>query len=480
MSGNPDLLALFRREASTLFNLHHEAIVRYFVFSVDPALQRAYLAMEFVDGPSLAKRVAERPLSVEEARILIRRIGPALDAAHRLGVIHRDISSDNFILPDGDVRKAKLIDFGIARSQRPGEATIIGDGFAGKYNYVAPEQLGLYGGEVTAKSDIYSFGLVLAEALRGRPLDMSGTQAEIIDKRRKSPDLSDAPREFRPLLQSMLKPNPADRPASMAEVVAAMGPAASSGSGRRRRGSAAAWVALAIILASLGAVGYVFRDDIRDFIAQLWPAVAPTPDANAGSDAEFLRRRRRQAPTPTTETPTLTPTPSPSETGAATPTPSPTPTKGQILNDLLRELPPRAPQTLIALPPATVGRPYRAITPAFTDPGKMGLTLTAEGLPEGLRFVDRGDGSGELMGSPTRAGSTTFVIVARNANGRTARMSATLTVAEAAAASDATPTPTQVPRPTPVPTLTPTPRRRRRRRSPRPTASPTLAPTPKS
>ena len=112
---------MFRREASTLFNLHHEAIVRYFVFSVDPALQRAYLAMEFVDGPSLAKRVAERPLSVEEARILVNRIGAALDAAHRLGVIHRDISSDNLILPDGDVRKAKLIDFGIARSQRPGE-----------------------------------------------------------------------------------------------------------------------------------------------------------------------------------------------------------------------------------------------------------------------------------------------------------------------------------------------------------------------
>ena len=291
MSGNPDLLALFRREASTLFNLHHEAIVRYFVFSVDPALQRAYLAMEFVDGPSLAKRVAERPLSVEEARILIRRIGPSLDAAHRLGVIHRDISSDNFILPDGDVRKAKLIDFGIARSQRPGEATIIGDGFAGKYNYVAPEQLGLYGGEVTAKSDIYSFGLVLAEALRGRPLDMSGTQAQIIDKRRKSPDLSDAPREFRPLLQSMLKPNPAERPASMAEVVAAMGPGGSSGSGRRRGGSAAAWVALAIILASLGAVGYVFRDDLKAFITQHWPAVAP-PLAPAPTAILRLRRSR--------------------------------------------------------------------------------------------------------------------------------------------------------------------------------------------
>ena len=187
MSRNPEAFALFRREASTLHNLQHEAIVRYFVFSVDPELQRAYLAMEFVDGPSLTKRLAAGPLTLAEARILRSRIGGALEAAHRFGVIHRDISSDNVILPGGDVRKAKIIDFGIARVARPGEGTIIGDGFAGKYNYVSPEQLGLAGGEVTAKSDIYSFGLVLAEALRGRPIDMSGTQVEIIEKRRSSP-----------------------------------------------------------------------------------------------------------------------------------------------------------------------------------------------------------------------------------------------------------------------------------------------------
>ncbi len=101
-----------------------------------------------------------------------RRLAGALDAAHRAGVIHRDISSDNVILPDDNPQKAKIIDFGIARSQRTGEGTIIGDGFAGKYNYVSPEQLGLAGGEVTAKSDIYSLGLVLAEALRGRPINI--------------------------------------------------------------------------------------------------------------------------------------------------------------------------------------------------------------------------------------------------------------------------------------------------------------------
>ena len=187
LSNNPDVFDLFRREASILHTLQHEAIVRYFVFSVDPDLRRAYLAMEFVDGPSLTTRLASGPLPLADVKILQKRIGSALDTAHRLGVVHRDISSDNVILPDNDVRSAKIIDFGIARSHRPGEGTIIGDGFAGKYNYVSPEQLGLAGGDVTLKSDIYSFGLVLVEALRGRPIDMSGSQAEVMKNVASSP-----------------------------------------------------------------------------------------------------------------------------------------------------------------------------------------------------------------------------------------------------------------------------------------------------
>src|ERR1700761_1143439 len=68
LSSNPDAFAMFLREASTLHNLSHEAIVRYFVFSVDPDLQRAYLAMEFVDGPSLTKRLSQGPLPLEDVR----------------------------------------------------------------------------------------------------------------------------------------------------------------------------------------------------------------------------------------------------------------------------------------------------------------------------------------------------------------------------------------------------------------------------
>src|SRR5690606_18144886 len=104
------------------------------------------------------------------------------------------------------------------RSSILGEGTVIGSGFAGKYNYVSPEQLGLYGGEVSGRSDMYSFALVLAQALTGRAIDMGGSQVDIIDKRRRLPDLSGVDARIRPLLARMLAPDPKDRPADMAEV----------------------------------------------------------------------------------------------------------------------------------------------------------------------------------------------------------------------------------------------------------------------
>jgi serine/threonine-protein kinase len=212
------ILQLFRKEARILNHLSHDAIVRYYVFSIDAELGRPYLAMEFVDGPSLGGRIAEGPLPVDEVIYLLRRLADGLQRAHEAGVIHRDISPDNVILPEGRVERAKIIDFGIARSALTGSATILGGSFAGKYNFVSPEQLGLFGGEITPKSDIYSLGLVLAAALRGRPIDMRGSQVEVIEKRRAVPSLDGIDPKLEPLLRAMLQPDPADRPASMAEV----------------------------------------------------------------------------------------------------------------------------------------------------------------------------------------------------------------------------------------------------------------------
>jgi serine/threonine-protein kinase len=462
MSRNPDALALFRREASTLHNLQHDAIVRYFVFSVDPGLERAYLAMEFVDGPSLTKRLVSGPLPLAEVRILQERIGGALDAAHRLGVIHRDMSSDNVILPGGDVRRAKVIDFGIARLQQASEGTIIGDGFAGKYNYVSPEQLGLAGGDVTFKSDIYSFGLVLAEALRGRPIDMSGSQADVIEKRRVVPDLSDIDPHMRPLIQAMLQPLPANRPASMAAVAAwgAMRRPArggdETGPGRAVSGGRAAAIAGAlIVIASLGTTAYVFRDDVAQWMRPSATTLAPTPSPNLAAPPPLaspssaslppLASPTASAATPLASAPTLAPSSAPS---ASAPTPAHVPTS----EDLVDALPPRAPQSVVALAPATVGKPYRADLPAFADPGGKGLRLKADSPPEGLSFKDVGGGRGEIEGSPSRAGQASVLVIAANHNGQTAQMTAVIEVAAPPSASEpaATPTPTLAPSPPPV------------------------------
>lgn len=216
------ILSLFRKEASILNGLSHDAIVRYHVFTIDPGIGRPYLAMEFVNGDSLFDVMSRGPMAAADVRRLGHRLASGLSAAHEAGTVHRDLSPDNIILPGGKVERAKIIDFGIARSAAGGGETLIGGKFAGKYNYVSPEQLGLFGGEVSERSDIYSLGLVLAAALRGKALDMSGSQLEILEKRRSVPDLSDIDEGFRPTIEAMLQPDPFDRPASMADIADAM------------------------------------------------------------------------------------------------------------------------------------------------------------------------------------------------------------------------------------------------------------------
>jgi len=220
LADNAMALDLFRKEARALHFIHHEAIVRYYLFGHDPGTGRHYLAMEFVDGMPLSDMLQQGPFGLPAVLVLQERLAAGLYAVHQHGIIHRDLSPDNVLIPGRDLAKAKIIDFGIARSTRSGDGTIIGSAFAGKYNYVSPEQLGLYGGDVTARSDIYSLGLVLAACLLGRPLDMGGTQFEVLEKRRIVPDLTAIDRRVRPLLEKMLQPNPADRPESMAAVAA--------------------------------------------------------------------------------------------------------------------------------------------------------------------------------------------------------------------------------------------------------------------
>ena len=220
LAADPNVIAMFRKEARTLTRLQHEALVQYRVLAQEPQLGVLYIVTEYVDGRNLADVLGTIQATPPQLAGLLRRLASGLRVAHALGAIHRDMSPDNVLLEDGAIEKAKIIDFGIAKDLDPGSATIIGDGFAGKLNYVAPEQLGDFGREVGAWSDVYSLALVVLAVAGGRNVSMGGSLVDAVDKRRAGPDLSAAPAELRPVLDKMLKPNPIDRLRSMDAVIA--------------------------------------------------------------------------------------------------------------------------------------------------------------------------------------------------------------------------------------------------------------------
>lgn len=218
LANDESVLDLFRREARVLVQLRDEAIVRYHNFVLDQGLDRYCLIMEFVDGQHLGKRLNEdAPLPEADITALMRRIGAGLHHAHASGVTHRDLSPDNVILRGDRIHEAVLIDFGIARS------TELGDGlagrFAGKFKYIAPEQLGHAGGEIGPRTDVYGMALLVAAVARGRALDMGDSVVSASAARQAIPDLGGISHRLFPLLQHMLEPDPAKRPRDMGAVL---------------------------------------------------------------------------------------------------------------------------------------------------------------------------------------------------------------------------------------------------------------------
>lgn len=206
---------LFKREARTLRQLTDEVIVRYYNYVHDQSLDRYFLVMEFVEGVPLSDHLeGQGKLPVPAVFKLLRRLSRGLSNAHERGVVHRDLSPDNVMLPGDDVDRARLIDFGIAKSNVVQEGTMHGQ-FAGKFKFVAPEQLGHYGGEVGPHTDMYGLGLLTAAAAIGEPLNMGGSIVEAVQSRQRVPDLSAVPEVLRPILCHMLEPDPARRPKSM-------------------------------------------------------------------------------------------------------------------------------------------------------------------------------------------------------------------------------------------------------------------------
>ncbi|GIH07673.1 hypothetical protein Rhe02_57400 [Rhizocola hellebori] len=163
LPNDPSFVDRFRAEARTMATISHPGVVEVYDFGDDPAAG-VYLVMKYIDGESLAHTLARTGrLSAEVTMRLVAQAAEALHAAHENGVTHRDVKPGNLLLrPDGS---ALLTDFGIARWA---EATGHGatGSLAGTTGYIAPERA--IGRPATARSDIYSLGVVAYRCLAGR------------------------------------------------------------------------------------------------------------------------------------------------------------------------------------------------------------------------------------------------------------------------------------------------------------------------
>jgi class 3 adenylate cyclase len=254
LANDPKVVQLLLDEARELSRIRHDAVVNYEgLFRDEQGLR--YLVTEYVEGPSLTTVLAARRLEPAEVLRLRDRLADGLAAVHARGIVHRDICPDNIILPSGDVGRAKLIDFGFATTGEKGDSTLIGVNLAARHAFASPEQLGLWGGRVDSRSDIYSLGLVLAAAALGfgRALDMGTSPGAAIAARQKAPDIAAVPAALRSVIAPMLAPRPEDRPASVQALLEASTPQRllPPVGARRRWPLVAAGVSAALLVAGL-------------------------------------------------------------------------------------------------------------------------------------------------------------------------------------------------------------------------------------
>ncbi|MDI1451535.1 serine/threonine-protein kinase [Polyangium sp. 6x1] len=155
----------FQREVAALERLSHPAIVACVGHGV-LAGERPWLAMEWLEGEDLARRITRGPLAPDEALPIARAVAEALGAAHAIGVVHRDVKPHNVFLVDRDPARVKVIDFGLARVAGTQTATLTG-ALIGTPAYMAPEQI-RGARDVDGRADLYALGALLFECLTGQ------------------------------------------------------------------------------------------------------------------------------------------------------------------------------------------------------------------------------------------------------------------------------------------------------------------------
>ncbi len=170
--------ARFQREAEAAAGIRHPNIVQ--VYDVGESNGRPYFTMEFIEGGSLAKRLAGTPQLPQHAAQLLATLAEAVQAAHDKGIVHRDLKPANVLLTDDGT--PKISDFGLAR-RLEGEAGITRTGAAvGTPSYMAPEQARGGPDAVGPLADVYALGAILYELLTGRPPFRAATAAETVQQ----------------------------------------------------------------------------------------------------------------------------------------------------------------------------------------------------------------------------------------------------------------------------------------------------------
>ena len=235
-TSDPDRLARFEREAKVLASLNHPNIGA--IYGLEKSGDTRALVLELIEGPTLAERIKQGPIPVDEALPIAKQIADALEAAHEQGVIHRDLKPANVkVKDDGTV---KVLDFGLAKAFQPdandqglsqsptisltAAATQMGM-VMGTAAYMSPEQAS--GSPVDKRADIWAFGVVLYEMLTGaRPFaggNVSETLARVIDR---EPDWAvlpdDLPLGLSNFLRHCLQKNPKKRVRDIGDVRLAM------------------------------------------------------------------------------------------------------------------------------------------------------------------------------------------------------------------------------------------------------------------
>lgn len=158
---NGEQLSRFRREAMALAGFRHQHIVT--LYDLVEKNDGLYMVMELVDGPTLSELIKESPLPPDAVAVIGLQLASALEHAHFHRVVHRDLKPGNVMINSwGDV---KLMDFGIAQQEDLDRLTRTGMA-VGTPSYMSPEQV--TGGQVDARSDLYSLGVMLYEALAGK------------------------------------------------------------------------------------------------------------------------------------------------------------------------------------------------------------------------------------------------------------------------------------------------------------------------